>query len=359
MTKRRVLIHIVTWNSADTIVRCIEFARAQRGFTLGDDLIIRVTDNASSDDTVHRVVMLGEVQGLELERNAANLGFCGAHNQGAAQCLEGGFDAMLILNPDVGLAPTCLERMIEALSSETRRGIVTPKLLRASDDLSPLASQTIDAAGMILTPSIRHFDRGSGEVDRGAYERCEEVFGATGACLLISRECISELALSERVSDEPVWKIYPELKEGAARRARLFDEAFFAYREDADLSWRAGRMGWRCVYTPTAVASHVRVVTPERRAALPAILNRLSVRNRFLLQCNNWDLSCGLASLFLGVLFRNVVVILGVLLKEWSSIPGLIEAIRLAPRARAIYRTTHHKNAPSRAGGFCYDAEGR
>jgi hypothetical protein len=187
---------------------------------------------------------------------------------------------------------------------------------------------------------MRHFDRGSGEIDSGAYERVEEVFGATGACVLLSRECISTLALSPRVSDEPVWKLYPALRDGVESRVRLFDEAFFAYREDADLSWRAGRMGWRCVYTPAAVATHVRVVTPERRSELPAILNRLSVRNRFLLQLNNWDLSCGIASLLCGVLLRNIVVILGVLLRERSSVPGLVEALRLAPRARSIYRTT-------------------
>jgi GT2 family glycosyltransferase len=339
-TKRRALIHIVTWNSADTILRCIEHARAQQGFTLGNDLVIRVTDNASSDDTVGRVRSLGAVHGLELHHNSANLGFSGAHNQGAARCVEGDFDAMLVLNPDVGLSPTCLDEMMKALSNESKRGIVTPKLMRAADDLSPLDSQTIDAAGMILTPSIRHFDRGSGEIDTGAYERSEEVFGATGACVLISRACISALAISPLVSDEVVWRIYPMLRDGAEQRVRLFDEAFFAYREDADLSWRAGRMGWRCVYVPTARATHVRVVTPERRSQLPTILNRLSVRNRFLLQLNNWDLSCGIASLLCGVMLRNVMVIAGVLVKEWSSIPGLMEAIRLAPRARSIYRTT-------------------
>lgn len=346
MTERKVLIHIVTWNSADTIARCIERARVQRGFTLGEDLVIRVTDNASSDDTVRCVEKLGPVPGLEMHRNTSNLGFCGAHNQGATRCVAGGFDAMLILNPDVGLSSTCLEEMFTALSRESRRGIVTPKLMRAADDLSPLSSKTIDAAGMILTPSLRHFDRGSGDFDTGAYEKSEEVFGATGACLLISRECLSSIALSDRVSDEPVWKLYPELKEGAKERVRLFDEAFFAYREDADLSWRAGRMDWRCVYVPSAVATHVRVVTPERRSKLPTILNRLSVRNRFLLQWNNWDLSCGLASLVCGVVARNLLVIAGVLLKERSSIPGLVEALRLAPRARMIYRTTKtgHKN---------------
>ena len=340
MNQRRVLIHIVTWNSEDTIVRCIEHAADQYGFILGENLVIRITDNASSDETVERLKSLGSRKGIELHQNDKNLGFCGAHNQGAARCLSGGFDAILILNPDVGLSPTCLSEMCNALSDGDRKGIVTPKLMRAGEDLSALASRTIDAAGMILTSSLRHFDRGSGEVDAGLYDCSQEVFGATGACLLISRACIEGLALSFEVSDEPVWRIYPELQEGAGERVRLFDEAFFAYREDADLSWRAGRRGWMVVYVPTAVATHVRVVTPERRAQLPALLNRLSVRNRFLLQCNNWDLSCGFASLCFGIVLRNLMVVAGVLLKEHSSIQGLVEAIQLAPRARSIYRST-------------------
>ena len=340
MVQRRVLIHIVTWNSEDTIARCIEHASSQQGFILGENLTIRITDNSSTDETARRVESLGNRQGLEFHRNDKNLGFSGAHNQGAAQCLRGGFDAMLVLNPDVGLSPTCLSEMCGALSDGERKGIVTPKLMRAGDDLSALASRTIDAAGMILTSALRHFDRGSGEVDSGMYERSEEVFGATGACLLISRACIEGISLSARVSDEAVWRIYPDLKKGAGERVRLFDEAFFAYREDADLSWRAGRSGWRCVYVPTAIANHVRVVTPERRAQLPALLNRLSVRNRFLLQLNNWDFSCGLASFFFGIVLRNLMVLAGVVLMEPSSIPGLLEAVQLAPRARSIYRST-------------------
>jgi GT2 family glycosyltransferase len=247
---------------------------------------------------------------------------------------------MLILNPDVGLPPECLERMLATLFESERVGIVTPKLARADEDLTPLQPPLLDAAGMVLTPTLRHFDRGSGEVDDGRYETREEVFGATGACLLISRECILDVSLPKEISDSGVWEIYPALQEGSSSRIKLFDEAFFAYREDADLSWRVGRRGWRCVYEPAAVAYHVRVVTPERRSKLPATLNSYSVRNRFLLQLNNWDLSNGLLSLILGICVRNIVVILGVVVGERSSLGALREAWALAGRARAIYRAT-------------------
>jgi GT2 family glycosyltransferase len=344
MTQRRVLIHIVTFNSAETIVTCVEHASSQKGFSLGETLVIRVTDNASNDGTLERLKGL-ERRGIEIHANESNLGFCGAHNQGAARCVHGKFDAMLVLNPDVGLSATCLLEMDAVLSDSGRVGIVTPKLLRAASDLSPLSSGTIDAAGMVLTSSLRHFDRGSGEADSGRYDTPQAVFGATGACLLISRACVQEVLIPDRISDEPVWRIYPQLRDGSSQRVRLFDEAFFAYREDADLSWRAGRLGWTCVYTPAARATHVRVVTPERRATLPRLLNRLSVRNRFLLQFNNWDLSSGVVSLLNGLVLRNLLVVAGVVLREHSSLPGLWEALRLSPRARSIYRSTRKTNA--------------
>ena len=67
----------------------------------------------------------------------------------------------------------------------------------------------------------------------------------------------------------------------------VFDEDFFAYREDADLAWRAQLLGWDALYVPGATATHVRRVTPERRSALPAAINRYGVRNRFLLRLKN------------------------------------------------------------------------
>ena len=334
----RVLVHIVTWNSEATIRRCLDLAFAQEGWTLGKDLFVQVTDNASTDGTAGIVEGYRSREGVSVRINSQNLGFSAAHNQGAAMCLHEGYDAMLVLNPDVGLTPACLRAMVEELSPENRIGMVSPKLLRARSDLGPILPPVLDAAGMILTPALRHFDRGSGEVDAGQFETPEIVFGGTGACLLISSECMQAAALPRTMPDEAVWKIYPQLKAGADERVKLFDEAFFAYREDADLAWRTLRIGWRCIYEPQAIAHHVRVVTPERRAALPASLNRLGVRNRFLLQLNNWDISHGLPSLLVGILLRNLVVIFGVCFRERSSLPALQESLALAPRARWIYR---------------------
>jgi GT2 family glycosyltransferase len=337
-----VFIHIVTWNSEDAIEACLKRAAEQEGFVLGESLFIRVTDNGSKDNTA-AVVERCLRPGVSLVRNKDNLGFCGAHNQGVAEFLKRGCAALLVLNPDVGLEPTCLQKMFEGFARAPRVGLITPKLLRALPSLEPIYPHVLDAAGMVLTKSCRHFDRGAGQWERGKGERgefdsAEPVFGATGACVLISRECVADLCIPKTISDAEVHEIYPQLKDGWRERPQLFDEAFFAYREDADLSWRAKRRGWQCWYEPTAVGNHVRVVTPERRKGLPAELNSYSVRNRFLLQMNNWSWREGFVSFMLGIVVRNIVVIVGVYLSERSSIPALHQAKRLAKRAWEIRR---------------------
>jgi GT2 family glycosyltransferase len=337
-----VLVHVVTWNDQETIARCIQEVIEQEGFTLGDTLAVRITDNASSDSTLQHVrSFVGP--GVEVHSNPDNLGFCGAHNQGVGAFLDGAFDALLILNPDVRLSRNALMAMCAGFGSSEHVGMVTPKLLRANAALDPVDPPVLDAAGMILTSSLRHFDRGSGERDQGLFDRAEEVFGGTGACLLLSRRCVEDLLISTTVSDEVVARIYPQLKAGASERPKLFDEAFFAYREDADLSWRAQLLGWRCRYEPRAIGYHVRVVVPERRRELPPALNSYSVRNRFLMQVHNWRFSWGIASLCGGIFLRNMAVVLGVVLRERSSLGALVEVLRLLPRALKIRRDISQK----------------
>lgn len=344
MGVRKVLIHIVTWNSADTIQKCIEKAEAQEGFVLGESLFIRVTDNASHDSTAAVVKELLQ-PGISLVQNKENLGFCGAHNQGIAELLTHEYESILILNPDVGLEPTTLSVMVSKLSDQARVGLVTPKLLRALPSLEAIHPTVLDAAGMILARSCRHFDRGAGDWDWGQFDQGEFVFGGTGACLLVSRACAHDICLPDTIPEEVVFSIYPQLREGSKSRAKFFDEAFFAYREDADVSWRARLLGWKCWYEPSARANHVRAVTPERRSSVSPSLNAYSVRNRFLLQLNNWHWFQGILSFLYGIVLRNLIVIGGVLTLELSSFCGLREAVKLTPRALVIRQWISRRRA--------------
>ncbi|RIL10049.1 MAG: hypothetical protein DCC75_05245, partial [Proteobacteria bacterium] len=325
----------------------VESVLAQDSFKIGENLALEVTDNASKGDLIDRLEGQFGKRGVIVRRNSANLGFCAAHNQGFAKFLQGSADFFLVINPDVFLEKECLSNLAGEISLHPRAGSATPKIYRADAQLKPLMPRMIDACGMYMTPSLRHLDRGSGEMEQGQYNERAFVFGGSGACLLLRREFVEQVKLEFERADGALYSIYPQLKT-AEQRPQIFDEAFFAYREDADLAWRGQLLGWKCLYVPGAVAYHQRVVLPERRESLLAEINRLSVRNRFLLQIGNLDLGVALRCLISGLIFRNLVVLLGVFLKERSSIRGLRDVLVLWGRTISRRQITFKQGNNSR-----------
>jgi GT2 family glycosyltransferase len=155
------------------------------------------------------------------------------------------------------------------------------------------------------------------------------VFGASGAAAMYRRAMLDDArtpggSVMRGGNGTPGGNAALNVDAGS----EYFDEDFFAYREDADLAWRAQLLGWNCVYVPDAVARHGRRVTPERRSALPAAINYYSVRNRFLLRMKNQTAGHALRFL-LPTLARDLQVIGYVLLKERSSLGALGDVCRL------------------------------
>lgn len=330
LSETSVFVHIVTYNNEGDIAACLESVIAQQGFYSSESLIIQVTDNASTDRTVEIAKRYSDRVSLVINR--ANLGFCGGHNQGVARFLDTKAQYFLALNPDIVLEADALQVMLRrfALSQavDPRFGLVTMKLLRFPDR----DERIIDSTGMIFRRSFRHLDRGAGEGDRGQYDKEEVVPGGTGACLGLTRECLTSLLLPTD-TDETLVSIYPQLSQEGSGRPQLFDEAFFAYREDADLALRSRLFGWRCLYVPTAVAFHRRRVTPERRLQLAPSINQWSVRNRFLLQLNNYTPRLWPGVWWRGIVLRNLLVLFTVLLVERTSLSAFRDLWILRHRA--------------------------
>jgi len=328
---KSILVHILTFNSEQYILPCLEALMDQKGFITKDNLCVEVTDNASDDET-RNILLSKEVQEkCDVYLNEHNIGFCAAHNAAATRFLKSDKDYLLILNPDVRLKPDALSCLLQEIEAYSDVGTACIRLYRADNDLNPLEPLLIDSAGIYVNNSLRHFDRGAGQKDDGYSQSCF-VFGGTGACLLLTRNFIEGAEVRERKYSEDLFEIYPQLKDGYETRCQLFDEAFFAYREDADLGWRAQILGWKCLYAASAVGYHKRLVTPERRGELNPLINLYGVRNRFLLQLNNYRFS-SVFSVLSGLILRNVLVILVVLFFERSSLAGLKQAVKLRRRA--------------------------
>lgn len=292
-----VSILITTYNSEQFLKACLESVLQQDHA----DREIVIVDNASADGT-RGVLQEFEKQfagglgaRLRVIYNDANRGFAAGQNQAIAQAHG---DWLLSLNPDVILKPNFLSTLLAAAEpiraqNDKRVGALSGKLLRwkpfeAQDKPggSEERSNVIDSTGIYFLRNLRHLDRGSDEIDRGKYERREYVIGATGAAALYRRAMVEDISVA----------------------GEFFDEDFFAYREDADVAWRAQLMGWRCLYVPEAVGWHVRRVTPERFKQLPDEINRHSIKNRFLMRAKN--ISAGLyLRLLIPVTARDLLIL--------------------------------------------------
>jgi GT2 family glycosyltransferase len=247
--QQKVSIQIVTYNSAEHIVNCLEAVFSQ-SYPIAQVIIV---DNASSDATCSLLEPY-EKQALFLF-NKRNLGFAPAHNQALSHSIG---DFCLILNPDVILHREYVANLIKVMNSDTQIGSTTGKLLLKS---SP---GKIDSTGLVINKARRAFDRNAGEMELQS-ESHAEIFGVSGAAAMYSRSMINDVLID----------------------GQFFDETFFAYKEDVDAAWRAQLFGWSSFYVPEALAFHERGWKGGARSKQPLYIRRHSYINRYRMLLKN------------------------------------------------------------------------
>ena len=319
-----VSVTIVTWNSAQHLGECLA-SLAQQDCR---DFEVVIVDNASSDQT--RKILRDVESRWRVIYNESNAGFAAGQNQATAASAG---EWVLCLNPDVLLSPDFISALVRAGETHPEAGSLCGKLLRWDAAAQRHRTKIIDSTGIFFTRNMRHLDRGAEEVDRGQYERMQYVFGATGAAAMFRRDFIRSVSVE----------------------GEFFDEEFFAFREDADLAWRAQLMGWKCFYVPSAVAWHVRRVTPERRRDLPLVINWHSVKNRFLMRGKNasgwlcWKL-------FFPVAWRDLMTLGYALVGDWRMISAVFYPFRAfgsIRRKRAIIQSRRKVSDRDLLWWFC------
>ena len=215
-----VRLVVLNWNAGYLLDRCLD---SLHGLDWPKErLEIVVIDNASTDGSVDGLAT--SHPGVRLVRNSSNIGF-GANNLALAD-LEG-VDQVGLVNPDVVTEPTWLSELSRALVADPGLGAACPKIL-LGDGSGPLVVQN---TGSVVDRSGNSRDRGFGEPDGPAFDQSDEVFAWCGASVLLRADYLADIG--------------------------LFEERFFLYYEDTDLSWRGQSRGWRYRYVPTAVAYHV------------------------------------------------------------------------------------------------------
>src|SRR5262249_17232333 len=145
--------------------------------------------------------IMGSAAELELIaiREVTNTGFAAAANHGIRTATQ---PYVFLHNPDLVLNRDTLTRLVQAMErSPATVASVGPKLLRAGgNDLA--ATNALASTGIVMTRDGRHFDRGSGEPDRGQYDQLTDVFGITGAAVLFRRDALLATQIDGQIFDE-------------------------------------------------------------------------------------------------------------------------------------------------------------
>lgn len=221
----RVDVIIVNWNAGDQLRRCI--ASLGREISLVERIII--VDNASIDGSLAGIEDMGLP--VIIVRNGENRGFAAACNQGARLST---MEFILFLNPDTALFDNSLSIPIRHMGDDETVGITGIQLVDDSGIVARSCSRQIGPLAFIgnsfglnrLLPNLFR----SHMMDEWDHGNSRFVDHVMGAFYLIRRE------LFERLGG--------------------FDENFFVYYEDIDLSKRVLDLGLRISYLSTAQLYH-------------------------------------------------------------------------------------------------------
>lgn len=213
-----ISVIIVSWNSAEYLPHCLDSLSQQ---TLQDFEVILV-DNGSLDGGTDHLEQAYPHLDLHIERLESNLGFAIANNLGARMA-RGKW--LALLNADAFPESDWLEKLLDAADKHPEFSFFSSRQIQANQP------HLLDGSGDEYHVSGLAWRRFYNYQSQTYGNKKEEVFSACGAAALYSRQDFLRVA--------------------------GFDETYFSYFEDVDLSFRLRLLGKRCLYVPQAVVHHV------------------------------------------------------------------------------------------------------
>ena len=191
-----------------------------------------------------------------------NIGFSAANNLGYSSLFPS-TEFVLFLNPDVILPPDLLEKIVQWMSEPGRENVGACSPLLLGWDLEKEKSTgLIDSAGIATTWYGHWYDRGRGvSAKYHPFKKVDFPDALCGAFMFCRKSALESIKIP---------------------KSQIFDERFFCYKEDIDLSLRLKKKGWQLCYLPDLIAFHARGWHPHRKK-VPKELRLMSAANEFTL----------------------------------------------------------------------------
>lgn len=235
MKKSSVAVIVLNWNDAQLIPKSVGPLLAQ-----SESCDVIVVDNGSNDNS--REVIEGYGGKVASLYNKTNKGFAGGVNTGIRYALQQDYEFIALLNNDAIADKDWIKHLKSSFGKKDIGG-VTCSLLHKGDG-------SYDSTGEMMSSWGLPYPRGRGEKAKGQYDTETDVFAVSGGASMYRAEFFKEVG--------------------------LFDEDFFAYYEDVDLSFRGQLAGWSFKFVPKAKALHATGSTSGR---VPGFTAQQAIKN--------------------------------------------------------------------------------
>ncbi|MEX2590660.1 MAG: glycosyltransferase [Chitinophagales bacterium] len=206
----------------------------------GMDAEVIVVDNASGDGSTD--LIKARFPGVRLICNDKNTGFAVANNQAIALA-KGKY--VLLLNPDTVLPENALKKCCEYMEQHSDVGALGVKMLDGQGQFLPESKRALP------TPLVSFY----------------KIFGLAELfphSKRFARYHLGYLDKDENHEVDVLAGAFMFIRKAALDKSGLFDEAFFMYGEDIDLSYRIQQSGFKLMYLSEVEILHYKGESTKR-----------------------------------------------------------------------------------------------
>jgi N-acetylglucosaminyl-diphospho-decaprenol L-rhamnosyltransferase len=225
---------IVSYNVKFFLEQCL--SSVKKAIT-GSDLLrkeaeVFIIDNASTDGSLDFLTPL--FPSFHFIQNKENAGFAKANNQVLSSCTG---EFVLFLNPDTILAEDSLDIVVS--------------FFRSTADAGAVGVRMVDGAGHFLKESKRGFPS-----PLSSFFKMSGLSGLFPGSKFFSGYYVGDLSEDEIHAVDILSGAFMMVRKTILDQTDGFDEQFFMYAEDIDLSYRIRKAGFRNYYLPTTTIIH-------------------------------------------------------------------------------------------------------
>ena len=237
-TEPTVTAVVLAWKEEPWLIRCVEALLASTGVQVD---VVLVDNGCTTDD----VTTLAEYPRVTVVRPDGNLGYAGGNNAGAQHATG---EYLALVNGDLIVRAGAVRSLVDVLRDPDVGLAVASVRLGDNPELINAGANPVHILGVSWSGNMGQPERHTEPIETTA---------ASGACVL---------------TRTAHW-----------RNLDGFDDQYFAYHEDTDLSLRTWRLGMRVLYVPDAVGLH------RYEFSRNALKMYLVERNRLLVVLTLWS----------------------------------------------------------------------